>query len=199
MVTHRNTLVNYHPTQNFNRRNRFCVSAHAPVVYFPVGAHIHVFEAATGRLLRTLKGHFGHVSLCAYNPRRRELYSCAEQTVLVWDAGAAGVCSAFAAAKTSHSQSGRAATASSSSLSLSSALSLADRGGDIDAAYWESAATRVIGDAWSDDDDDDGAIGHGGDALQWQRHAAPDHRRGGNRPHRPARGRPSYQGSRAAR
>lgn len=199
MVTHRNTLVNYHPTQNFNRRNRFCVSAHAPVVYFPVGAHIHVFEAATGRLLRTLKGHFGHVSLCAYNPRRRELYSCAEQTVLAWDTGTAGVRAAFAAAKTSHSQSGRAATISSSSSSLfsssSSTLSLADRGDDIDAAYWESAATRVMGDAWSDDDDDNGAIAHVGAAQQWQRYAAPDYRRGGNQQRRPARGRPSYQGS----
>lgn len=37
------------------------------LIYHPSQDHVQVFEAATGALVGTLKGHYGEVTSCCYN------------------------------------------------------------------------------------------------------------------------------------
>ena len=56
-----------------------------PIVYVPSNSNILVFDAMTGNLLQTLRGHYTQVNGCVYHPDDQSLYSCGnDRNILVW-------------------------------------------------------------------------------------------------------------------
>ncbi|EFJ33611.1 hypothetical protein SELMODRAFT_266832 [Selaginella moellendorffii] len=83
---HRNTLVNYEPTNiNGNLTCELEVSGDKPLVFVPCLTSIQVYDMLSGRLLSTLKGHYELVNCCAYHSQSQELYSGSnDRRILVW-------------------------------------------------------------------------------------------------------------------
>lgn len=55
------------------------------LVYFPSDGKVLVCEVQTGKLVKTLRGHYNEVNACKYNALHQELYSGAnDRSILIW-------------------------------------------------------------------------------------------------------------------
>eukprot|EP00698_Gefionella_okellyi_P014126 TRINITY_DN3905_c0_g1_i1.p1 TRINITY_DN3905_c0_g1~~TRINITY_DN3905_c0_g1_i1.p1 ORF type:complete len:394 (-),score=89.33 TRINITY_DN3905_c0_g1_i1:242-1423(-) len=86
MYTLGNTLVNYEGVKNVSALgSQIALSPDDRFIYHPNVSDVNVYEARTGKLYRTLKGHFDRVNACCFHTAREELYSGArDATILVY-------------------------------------------------------------------------------------------------------------------
>ncbi|CAM6087515.1 unnamed protein product [Calypogeia fissa] len=80
-----NTLVNYESTRiRGSKGMEFSVSSDSSLLFFPSANVIQVYDLWTGRLLKSLRGHYDTVNCCAFHPDQ-ELYSgSSDRKILNW-------------------------------------------------------------------------------------------------------------------
>ncbi|KAM9966222.1 hypothetical protein ACTFIR_006417 [Dictyostelium discoideum] len=82
-----NTMINYPNAHNVHKiPNQICLSTNGQYLFHPNGRAIHVYETATGNLVRQLKGHFEKVNCCVFNHCDQALISGSnDRLTLYWD------------------------------------------------------------------------------------------------------------------
>ncbi|KAM9981577.1 hypothetical protein ACTFIY_003898 [Dictyostelium cf. discoideum] len=82
-----NTMINYPNAHNVHKiPNQICLSTNGQYLFHPNGRAIHVYETATGNLVRQLKGHFEKVNCCVFNHCDQSLISGSnDRLTLYWD------------------------------------------------------------------------------------------------------------------
>ncbi|KAN0035567.1 hypothetical protein ACTA71_004847 [Dictyostelium dimigraforme] len=82
-----NTMINYPNAHNVHKiPNQICLSTNGQYLFHPNGRAIHVYETATGNLVRQLKGHFEKVNCCVFNHCDQSLLSGSnDRLTLYWD------------------------------------------------------------------------------------------------------------------
>lgn len=70
----------------FNDGRKFAqFSISGNFAFVPTGEEIAIIDLISGRVVKTLKGHFGKINCCAFRPQYQDLFSGAnDRSILVW-------------------------------------------------------------------------------------------------------------------
>ncbi|BBM97539.1 DNA excision repair protein ERCC-8 [Marchantia polymorpha subsp. ruderalis] len=81
-----NTLVNYENTRmQRSKATQLAVSPDSSLLFVPTSTVIRVYNLWTGRVLKTLRGHYDTVNCCEFHPYAQEMYSGSnDRKILLW-------------------------------------------------------------------------------------------------------------------